>query len=648
MNRHPKIILGIILLGAVLRFYGLNWGTDHQTGHFHRFHIDEATLVESAGLIDTDIYAIKSSYGKAPMYLLWAGAHIAGLFTGIQPFDLSDNASTKFTHILGRVLSALLGTLLIYLVYQLGTATSGKWTGLLAAFFLAVCPGHIQQTHYYTLDPFITFWVMLALFLTLRLPSSEWQLYFLYGTVCGLAAGTRLVGIWLVIPFFLAHIIPNFKKERATIQLKKLFTPFSKGAPGGIPWKHLATTTVAGTITLLICEPFILLDPQHYFNATDVRSLTSSMRVAQGEIIRVWTLYDLNTTPFLFYITDLFRYALGLPLEIAALTGIFLALLKRNKPALLLLGWLVPYFLLVGGLHTKPVRYATPLLPILVIFAAWACVHIGQALKSQSFYVTALPALFIALPTLAHGLAFAQIYGREDSRIVASRWIQSHIPHKNHVLAEHGGFPTAWMVPEDQYHRQVTDSTYFIHARDWILPGSQVAFFQNRISDAEWIILIAENRQKQFMSVPNHYPVGSDIYTRLHRGNLGFEQVAQFKNVPQLGSWNFGQNDAEITLSAFDHPTVNIYRRKSDASPVDILDTWIQRIRTQADQPDLHINAGVEAFRREDWDSARKTFEKTIDLHPTFALHICSSPKLTSNSTKKKMPKIVGIVRWHL
>jgi tetratricopeptide (TPR) repeat protein len=605
MNRTQNtLLITIILLGAALRFYGLDWGTDRQTGYFHRFHNDESTIVESTRLLGIDIHQIRSSYGKAPMYFLWAGAHIVGPLLGQTPFELTDNTSAKFTHQFARSLSALMGVITIYLVFQLGTAIGGQWTGLLAAFFLAVCPGHIQQSHYYTVDPVITFWVMLALCLTLRFPSTNWRLYLAFGIVCGLAAGTRLVGVWLAVPFFIAHL---FNRNKFSI-------------PSPLPWKMIGITTAAGALTLLICEPFILLDPQHYFDASDIRYFAASMRVARGEFIRVWTLYDFNTTPFLFYITHLLRYALGTPLEIAGLIGIGLALWKRNKPALLLLGWLIPYFMLVGGLHTKPIRYATPMLPVLTTFAAWVCVHLFYLLRPRSNLMAALPALIVGLPTLVQGLAITNIYSREDSRIVANRWVEENIPTGTHVLAEHGGFATAWMAPEDRYQRQVTDSSYFIVARDWVLPSSQIKSFQKRLSSADWIILIEENRQKQFISAPDYFPIAATIYARLHHGDLGFESVAQFKNRPHFGPWIWNETDAEPTITAFDHPTVNIYRRKSDSSPDTILEQWIKNIQDNTVQIDSHIATGVRAFHEQNWERARKAFDKALEIQPTFAL----------------------------
>ena len=118
-------------------------------------------------------------------------------------------------------------------------------------------------------------------------------------------------------------------------------------------WKNIGIATLTGIAFLLICEPFLILDPALFFSDDDVRRLIPSMQVARGEIVHIWTLFDFSTTPFLFYLTHLLRDALGYPLECAALVGIAITIYKRATTGLILLSWLLPYFLLVGGLHTK-------------------------------------------------------------------------------------------------------------------------------------------------------------------------------------------------------------------------------------------------------------------------------------------------------
>ncbi len=613
---HPQIALCLALfIGAILRFYGLDWGVDRQTGEFHHFHTDESTIVENAQWIGKDLSQIRASYGKAPMYILWAATHTLCVLSGNTPFDLDNHKSAKFTYITGRGISALMGVLLIYFVYCLGTALHNSWTGALSAALMAVCPGHIQQSHYYTVDPALTFWVGLALLITLRLPNKDWRIYVAFGLVSGLSAGTRLVGIMLSLPFLLVHILPFVTST--TVSQKNLTEFFRQ-----LPWKNIGLATLTGFIVLLICEPFVLLNPQHYFDTSDIRQFAPSMLVAKGELVRVWTLYDFQTTPYLYYLTHLWYYALTVPLEIAGIAGILLAFWKRPRTALILLAWLLPYFLLVAGLHTKPIRYAIPMLPVLIILGAWACVLLGQWLQQQwsLAFANAIPALIVLFVVATHGLAVARLFGHEDSRIVTARWVQKNIPKGSGVMVENGGFPTAWMVPKQSYYREFTDSSYFIVSQNWVPYSSQIDFLSNRISAVDWIVLIEENHLRPFISVPKQYPIGSEIYLRLNDEELGFKRIAQFKNHPALGPWTRNESDAEPSVTAFDHPTISIFQRMPERPAEGLLDLWKERISTSRELPDYYIFEGVKAFKQKNWEQAKQFFQKALDIQPNFAL----------------------------
>lgn len=606
-------LIGILLLGGLLRFYGLDWGTDHQTGTFHHFHTDESTIVESAKWIGVDMGEIRSSYGKAPMYLLWAVAHTLSPIMGVPAFELDQNTSASFTYFTGRVISATMGTVLIYVVYLFGIALGGPATGLLAALLLAVCPGHIQQCHYYTVDPMLTFWAICGLYLLTKMPSLDWRLYIAFGILCGLAAGTRFVGAWIGLPFLIIHGL-QYTSLKSTVTTSTALTHSDT-------LKRVGTVIGLGAVILIICEPFLITDPGYYFAASDVRQFAASLQVARGEIVRVWTLYDFSTTPFIYYITHLFRYALGVPLETIGLFGLGLALYKRTQPAIILISWFIAYFLLVAGLHTKPIRYATPLLPVLVLLGAWATIWVGEKLRHRlaSPLVPVIPILLIVIPTCVYGIAFTAIYGQEDARIVAKRWVDQNIPPQSAVLAEHGGFPTTWMVPEDTYYRQVTQSSYFIVSDKWELYSAQVDEFLNRIRHINWIVIIEENRMKPFMSVPKLYPVGSEIYTLLHDGKMGFEKVAEFKNTPLLNIATYTPT-APPTLTAFDHPTVIIYRRAQNPSPEERLTDLKKSIQSNPQYPDQNILAGVEAFKNQNWGQAKDEFQNALKLDPEFVL----------------------------
>ena len=607
-RNHLGILVVILICATSLRFYGLDWGTNHQTGEFHAFHPDEQTLIESAQQVSNNMRDIVASYGKAPMYLLSATAHTLGLLTNTPPF--TDN-TTRFTHLTARSISAFLGTGTVFLVFLIGCKMKNTATGLLSALFLALCAGHIQQSHYYTVDISLTFWVTLALYIALHLPTSQTRLYIAFGLAIGLATGTRLVGVWMGIPFLLIHILSS-SNNHIVVTVESLKTVQT--------WKKMGIATAVGIALLLICEPFLILDPSLFFSDSDARRLIPSMQIARGELIRIWTLYDFSTTPYLFYITHLLRDALGYPLELAAGIGIIVAIYQRSFVGLILLSWLIPYFLLVGGLHTKPIRYATPMLPTLCILGAYGSVFLGQALSKrvQNNWITALPSLLVAIPTLFYALAFASIFGKEDSRIVATRWIQQNIPHNASVLTERGGFPSQWMVPPEHYRIKVDQTTYLLNTEGFIPYWSQITYIDDLLNKIDWIIVIDENRARQFEGASAQYPIGHTYYKKLEQGELGFTVQKQFQNTPTFLGWSFHRPDSDPTVTAYDHPRISIYKRTGDVTAK--LTSWQEQVKNDPAYPDHALIAGVDAYKNQNWAKAKQAFQKASDLRPNYLL----------------------------
>lgn len=629
-KRYAYLLLVFLLaVSAASRFYGIDWGIDPESGRFHAFHPDERTVVESAGWVGVDIGKAVTAYAKSPAYVLWGLAKGAGVFVGIDPFDKDDNRSVKFTHLLGRGISATLGILTVWVAFAIGRRLAGIWTGVLGAGLLAFCAGHIQQCHFYTVDVSFAFWITLGVYLILKLPSGRTMPYVVCGLVCGMAAGTRLMGGMLCLPFLLAHVWTvqapletgedrRGKRKRGTHRvtagvslirdrLKLAFTP---------------RTFLCGAVVVavaVICEPLLLM-PGEFFSSNDMRNFLPSVRITKGELIRIWVLYDFATTPYLFYLTHLFRYAMGMPLEIAALCGVALAIWKRQRDGWVLLAWLIPYFLIVGGFHAKPVRYTTPMQPLMAVLAAWACLEVAGWLRKRvnRAWVYGLPVALVILPTATYGIATSRVY-RSSSRFEAAGWIKRNIPEGAGVLTERGGYPTSWMAPADRYKRKLDEAAWFLSADGNLPYEAHVEFIENRLTGIDWIVVIEENRTLPFKYVQRRFPIAHTYYRRLSEQALGFERVAEFKVAPEILGFTYSEADAEPTVTGFDHPRVVVYRR-TGTNVRELLDRWKADIRTDPALPDKYVIDGVDAFHRKEWKQAEMAFKRSLRVKPEFAL----------------------------
>ena len=132
-------------------------------------------------------------------------------------------------------------------------------------------------------------------------------------------------------------------------------------------------------------------------------------------------------------------------------------------------------------------------------------------------------------------------------------------------MTEVGGFPTQWMVSPPRRKRTVKAS-YFIHTKNCGTELAQIQHVRRLLDDVGWIALVEENRERQFLAAAGSYPVGYGLYARLKSGSLGFSPAARFKTNPGAGPVEFSRPYDEPTMTAFDHPTVMIYRRDRQGS----------------------------------------------------------------------------------
>ena len=103
-HQHLQLVL-ILLLGATLRFWHLDWGTNPQDGRFHAMHPDEKGLIHASSQLAESLRPTLSSYGALSLYLPWVTWPVAQVLS----IDLFDENHPRDTFILCRALSATAG-----------------------------------------------------------------------------------------------------------------------------------------------------------------------------------------------------------------------------------------------------------------------------------------------------------------------------------------------------------------------------------------------------------------------------------------------------------------------------------------------------------------------------------------------------------
>ena len=99
-----------------------------------------------------------------------------------------------------RVAPVIVGSLVVLLVYFVAAEVSGRCAALLAALIAALYPNLIGFSHYILSETYFIFFLLAAAWVTLRQQTRlRWPELALAGVLCGLAALTREVGLFLVL-----------------------------------------------------------------------------------------------------------------------------------------------------------------------------------------------------------------------------------------------------------------------------------------------------------------------------------------------------------------------------------------------------------------------------------------------------------------
>jgi len=419
------LLSAIILLGAITRFFNLNFGLPF------RYRPDEQIIIEIALKFGSgDLNPHFFDYPSLLFYLLFfiygiffVIGKVAGLFGNSTEYMGAYFADPTVWHLIGRSFIALLGTACIPLVYIIGKRAYGKAVGLAAAFWLAFIFIHVRDSHFISTDILMNFFLLCAfLGMTYILKTESLKSVLLTAVFIGLAVGAKYPAGALVIPFVLAVML---KPDSGNSQLSDVENKFINRL------KKLVIAYVLMVSVFFITTPFALIDLPGFAEGL-IGRVDHASTGHSGVVLNGW----------IHHITFSLRYGLRLPLLLLSIGGILLAIIRRTKSDYLLLSFIFSYYLAIGSSHTAFARYAIPLVPLLLIlnarFLVEACERFIKSERIVKPVIIGLSLLFIA-PSFYAVWHFNRLLGTKDTRTIAREWIEENISGGTVVFtAEHG------------------------------------------------------------------------------------------------------------------------------------------------------------------------------------------------------------------
>ena len=589
--RFPTLcLIAILVAGFSLRFVGMNRGDSpfpvsgknqsEGSRAFYHFHPDETTLIKSAlGPIDP-LAPELTSYGTLPVYLLRGVLELNRIIRGRDFKNQESPDEVRYVYLTARLLAVLISCLTLYLVWLLGVRWFGELTGLFAVFIVAVAPLAIQLAHFYTVDGLFTLLVLAAVYSLLNaLEKDNLRWFILAGLFIGLSGAVRMIGLAVGL-LLLAGLVARDRQLKAVLSLP------------------LWMAGVAAVLSLLVLQPFLLTNWELIFQEGSPSDLGYSMKVARGELLKPWSLWDVHTVPYLYQWSHLLPLGVGSPLTILFALGLFYGLGKLDLDKGLILLWICIYFAVIGGLHTKPIRYLLPLLPFLALLAADFCLWV---LRSPRFLRVRKLAIGASAAVLAYsalyGVAFAGLYTQEDSRIQAARWIDRNITARSRIGVERGGFSMQRMIDSGKHHVRVIQAVTLFNIRGYATCNVELNWLEEKVNDLDYLVITDVNRYQQFTAAPDLVPGGSAFYRALVEGELGFDLVQRFRNYPSLGAMKFKDDGSEPSFTGYDHPTVMIFQKKDEVAFEKGLERLRKRVRANPYCPDLLLEAASSALQ---------------------------------------------------
>lgn len=349
------------------------------------------------------MYLLFFSYG-----LLYLVLRVAGAVESLEGFKLLFLSDPTVFYRVGRSLTALFGAGSVLLLFALGRRLYGSLAvGLLAACSLAVHPVDVRHGHYVTADVPMTCLLLLALvFLapTLERPSPATGLR--AGVAAGLATAVKYSGLVFLAPLATAHALAARRGSSLAAR------------------RSLLLALAGSALAFALASPFSLVEWQKTLDG--MRFILDVKRDGQFGIARgaSWGTY--------------FQIAfLSGPLALLSLAGLVNALVRRTPADLVLLALLVPYLLAVGSSQSHSARYLVPAFPLLLLLGArWL---LGLPLRAR--WVSCLAAAAL-LASFAESVGVVREILRPDTRQLARRWIESHVPAGESLALESGGDDT--------------------------------------------------------------------------------------------------------------------------------------------------------------------------------------------------------------
>ena len=583
----------LFLLGIGFRFVGLNWDDGYH------LHPDERFLTMTVPALQWpsgwSAWFDTAHSPLNPFNLPNMGLFVYGQF----PLIFAKFIATRLDRdnydgmlLLGRFLSACFDSGTVILVWLIARRWLGALWGLVAGILIAFTALHLQHAHFYVVDTFATFWLVLAFWAALHWRDGAQVLAArranIWAIICGIGWGLALackistILFAPILPLFLLSSGVDIRQSRARwlllsgTMLVLIATVFSFRSFHPIAFRGESTWwSLGGFFDLRLANA-----PANFW-----KSLAQQRDITLGLNDVPWNLQWFGRRDYLWPLRNLLVWAVGWQLMLPAIFAIPLLVLSRKFPALttrayryeiaLAALWVTIVFVYHAGQFSKFTRYYLLMTPFIALLGAWCAQQLWQFAKtrSQSWLQVLAALIFGAMlgGTVLWGAAVTSIYQRPNTRVAASQWME----------AQPDGTPWANETVWDDA-LPLGDKSRFVMLDLKLLDSDSLDKRQqllDTLDQTEYIVISSPRMWASLPRIGPRYPLTTRYYSALFGGELGFVPIRQWSSYPRLNLFGHAldlpDDNSEEALTVYDHPRVVLFQKTpawSKAHAAQILD----------------------------------------------------------------------------
>ena len=558
------LILTILSISLFLNIHGIEWGLPM------KWHPDERVEVDSVKNMARHLDPNPHDFLYPSFHKYLIGIALSPYFLyltlsdSLSDITIDENKATIITnmYLISRLVSVIMGTATVFLIYLIGKDIYNKKVGLISSSFLACTMGFVNLSHFATVDISLTFWIIVSIFFLIKIADTGKNKYYLLGGFfAGLALSTKYTAILLILPMFISHLLFQIQKWQgdAVISIFARKT-YSKLIEISFYKKFFYGVIMMG-IGFIIGTPFSIID------FTTFKWYVFSQFFIRWQGYKGFSPGSPSWVSFIFYLKN----AMSLPLLLICSFGVIYLIIKfskkdknefsKSKYTILLLSWIIPNYIVLGSMNVTDMRYIIPIIPILVLFGGkfvFDMMNSTNFLKKISIFT-----VFCIILIYSFCYSFAADYMFvHDSRYAAGDWIGKNVDI-NSTIEVYGYncylpylpknvkifYPPYPDIGNPSNHTYIEKYDNFLKAQEERKP--------------DYIVLTSFYYERYFRD-SIAYPYRTMFFSNLVYGKTNYTTIATFGNktisnqIPQI---------IEQPSPEFVNPTILILKRKDMKEP---------------------------------------------------------------------------------